>query len=278
MASTSASPGNSSPASAATSHHDSRATTLRCQCSANNCPILTTPSSNSGGCGSPIHEDPVLPDPACPTLINRSQNAQGDTHARSLHAPRPPPSPATPPIVSLSWPPPESSLLPPSPAVSLPPLWIMSPTVLGIPTNPAPPMPLLWPSALLYHSPTATHPSPSALCHNPPPLSGALSLMPPISSTTPPPNNEGMFCTPELGEYMWGPGGPAITPWPHGLLLGPTSGGGEALCLPLSCNATSPSLYPPCGGPTFSTGHPVLPSPSKSDPQPDTWAFQLLSS
>ncbi|KAG5726820.1 hypothetical protein E4T56_gene585 [Termitomyces sp. T112] len=131
--------------------------------------------------------------PACPKLINRSQKEERDTHARSLHAPRLPPSPATPPATSQPQPLPESS--PPllSPATPPPPLQIVPPTMPDAPADPAPPMPLLWPSALLYHNPATTHPSPSEPCHDPPLPSGALSPALSISSTTPPPSNKEMF-------------------------------------------------------------------------------------
>ncbi|KAG5719988.1 hypothetical protein E4T56_gene6919 [Termitomyces sp. T112] len=172
-------------------------TTLEPLCFATDALLITSPSLPPPA--PTLEVSPWASMPAYPGLMQTWQKphpkglGEGDTHARSLHAPRPPPSPATPPTASQPWPLPESSPPPPSPTASPPPLWNVPPTVPDISTNSAPPIPLPWSSALLYHNLATTHSSPSAPCHGPPPLTRALLLMLPIFSTTPPPGDKEMF-------------------------------------------------------------------------------------
>ncbi|KAG5727483.1 hypothetical protein E4T56_gene11984 [Termitomyces sp. T112] len=82
---------------------------------------------------------------------------------------------------------------------------------------------------------------------------------------------------PEVGEYTMGPRRPAITSSPCACLLGPASGEGDALRLPLLCIMGAPSLRPLCGGPTFIRGRPAPTPLSTPEPLPETLPLQPSS-
>ncbi|KAG5726023.1 hypothetical protein E4T56_gene1320 [Termitomyces sp. T112] len=252
----SANPGNASPASAATSHHDPGATALHRQCPANNLSNRAIPCCNSRGSTpeaelripasthpesmqTPWKHRPRGPDAPAPSLnpeneLSVTNGGMGDNSQRI---------PVRPEAASLAN---QSSLrlaasssthnaspsgTRPHPSASP---RAAPPSVPDAPTSPAPLT--LAPSP---HAPKCSSPAPSLLSpstpHHDPPL--PTSVIKGIGAGGLDDHSEGM---PGTGEKREDSGGPADNSRPRGLLLGPAPEGGEARRFPRTIAEDTP--------------------------------------